>query len=459
MREGILPPQAIELETDLLGSFLLESNAIERVDFLTPEMFYRPEHQAIFKAIQKLNHDRKPIDYNTVTEQLEREKKLDEVGGIYKLVELTSRVSSSANIEYYSRVLYDKWYARELIKICTDITSKAYTGTDIDTLRASLDSGLIKLDEFENTQSVNLVDQLVEVRNTLKERQINTEQGVTSCVNTPLKGLNKLSNGGFHNGDLVILAARPAMGKTLVASEFAQHFAKSSPGAFLSLEMTTEQLILRMLRKSGASMYNMMNGTMTLDDWRGVDTGCGDLSNLYNISIKDNLYDLYKIGSYLRKLKKEKSLEWAVIDYLGLVETSDKSENRNLEIGKITRYLKKTAKELSIPIILLSQLNRNDAGKRPQLTDLRDSGNIEQDADTVIFIHRPEYYSESAVDDDGLTWKCRGELIVAKNRQGHVGTVIFQRDEGFSRIWDYDPSEFNDRFSVSKSAPAWDNPF
>lgn len=448
-----LPPQALDIESDLLGTFLLDMKAIDNADILREEMFYDPINQIIFRAIKILHNEYKPIDYNTVEEQLRTMGKLDDIGGAYKLMEITSKVSSSAHTEYYSAIIFDKWYARELIRICSNIVQGAYTGLDIDTLRANLDREIIKLDEFENTNSVSLIELLHEVKSNLKERQENKEKGIKTCIETPFNQLNYMMNGGFHNGDLVILAARPGMGKTKFASEFAEYFAKNAPGAFLSLEMTTEQLILRMFVKNGAEMRNMMTGEMKEQDWIAVDEKSGELSTYHNITFKDDLYELYKIGSFLRKLKKEKQLEWAVIDYLGLIEMSEKSETRNIEIGKMTRYFKKIAKELKIPIILLAQLNRNDVGKRPQLHDLRDSGNIEQDANSVLFIHRPSVYNQQAVDEDGISWNNRGELIIAKNRQGMIGSVVFQHDDKFSIITEW-KQENQDPFS-SERVESW----
>lgn len=431
-----IPPQAIEIENDVLGSFLLKKNAIDEADILREEMFYDTKNQIIFRAIKTLQNEQKPIDYNTVSEELKRIGKYEDVGGLLKLTKLTEVIS--VDVGYYSAVIFDKWYARELINISMKTMQDAYAGVGIDVLRENLDKKIIKLDEIENTFSLDLAEVLIEVKNTLKTRAENFSKGIKTCVETSLPQLNYFLNGGFHNGELIILAARPGMGKTKFASEFAEHFAKSSPGAFLSLEMSIEQLILRMFVKEGASMRNMLTGDIKEQDWFAIDRKSGELTTHFNITFKDDLYDLYQIGSFLRKLKKENKLEWAVIDYLGLIETSESYERRDIEIGKMTRYFKILAKELKIPILLLAQLNRNDVGKRPQLHELRDSGNIEQDANVVLFIHRPDIYNPYAVDDNGISWHNRGELIISKNRQGSLGSVIFEYDDRFSRIREWE---------------------
>ena len=240
----------------------MDRKAIDEADILKEEMFYSPEHQFIFRAIKTLHNERKPIDFNTVIEQLKSFKRLDDAGGVMKLVELTGRVGSTAHAGYYAGVIFDKWYARELIRISSNIIEGAYSNLDIDTLRANLDGEIIKLDDVDNSYSLNLDEVIHEVKTNLRQREMNRRRGIKTCVETPFDKLNEMLNGGFHHGDLVILAARPGLGKTKFASEFGEHFAKDSAGAFISLEMTIEQLVLRMFVKEGASMRCMMTGDM-----------------------------------------------------------------------------------------------------------------------------------------------------------------------------------------------------
>lgn len=446
---GKLPPQAIEIEESVLGALMLEKNAFERIsEILKPEMFYKTEHQKVFQSIQQLYHLNTAIDMHTVSEALKRSGCLDEIGGLYFLMELTSKIS--VNIETHALIIYQKWIARELIDISIKTQSEAFNeNVDVADIISGMERKLTEITDQSDDEDIPFVDVVSETKAHMIEVQKLREQGKDVALSTPLKALNEKLSGGFRPPELIILAARPAMGKTQVSIEFTEHFLNNGRGAFFSLEMKKTQILLRMVAKGGISMDNIKQGRMTHEEWMIADRRFGELSN-YDLSIFDKVRTIDGIVRRCRKLKRQNRLNFVAIDYLQLIRTNEKFGTRDLEVGYITNQLKSLAIELDVPVILLCQLNRDlekRGDKRPQLSDLRESGNIEQDADMVIFIHRPCYYDENATDEDGVSYKHRGELIIAKNRDGSTGSVSFEHDEQFKRIWDYNQEDYLRRHS------------
>lgn len=435
-------PQAIDVEKAILGSILTEKHAMDKIiDILKSDMFYLASHKIIYKSAVDLYNQNIPIDLFTIKEHL---KDNDIIDAMY-LFEITGK--TSVNLEEHALIVRQKWIAREIIKISAESQEKAYT-EDIADVISGMEKRLTEITE-NNDEEVDFVEILHSTKRYMVDMQRRREAGEDVALPTPLKQENELLAGGFRAPELIILAGRPAMGKTQIAVEHLESFLKHGSGAFFSLEMSKRQIMLRMIARSGVSLYNIRKGQMSNEEWRVVDERLGELSN-YKLSIFDNVRTINGIVSKCRKLKRKKSLDFVIIDYLQLVRTDEKFQTRDLEVGSITNKLKSLAIELDVPIVLLSQLNRETErtrGQRPVLSNLRDSGNIEQDADIVMLIHRPSYYNPEAVDGKGIPWRNRGELIIAKHREGSCGTVIFQHDEQFKRIWDYNEFDYSDTLS------------
>lgn len=435
-------PQAIDVEKAILGSILTEKSAMDKIiDMLKSDMFYLASHKIIYNSAVDLYNQNIPIDLFTIKEHL---KDNDIIDAMY-LFEITGK--TSVNLEEHALIVRQKWIAREIIKLSSESQEKAYT-EDIADVISGMEKRLTEITE-NNDEEVDFVEILHSTKRYMVDMQRRREAGEDVALPTPLKQENELLAGGFRAPELIILAGRPAMGKTQIAVEHLESFLKHGSGAFFSLEMSKRQIMLRMIARSGVSLYNIRKGQMSNEEWRVVDERLGELSN-YKLSIFDNVRTINGIVSKCRKLKRKKSLDFVIIDYLQLVRTDEKFQTRDLEVGSITNKLKSLAIELDVPIVLLSQLNRETErtrGQRPVLSNLRDSGNIEQDADIVMLIHRSSYYNPEAVDGKGIPWRNRGELIIAKHREGSCGTVIFQHDEQFKRIWDYNEFDYSDTLS------------
>lgn len=454
---GKLPPQALELEEDILGACMIDSGAFNLIsDYLKAEMFYKLEHQKIYSAMEKLDLNSQPIDIHTVTQQLTKDGTLEEVGGAYAIVLLTSRAAASAHIEFHAQIILQKFLSREMISLSSEIQTKAFDEKeDVDDVMnyfekrfTDLSTGIIPSEEAD------MVTCALKTKELLQTIQTEKDNG-TMFVKTPLAVLNKSLKGGFKGGQLVIVAGRPGAGKTQIGLNIAEKASETLYGLFFSLEMMKEEITQRLiLQDERISDYRMETGNMSNDEWIYVNEKLNEISEL-KLSIIDNESQFAKIRSTIRRKVREKKCDYAVIDYLQLIQTGISFQTRDLEIGFMTRNLKSLAKELNIPIILLSQLNRPEKGlkiRRPQLTDLRESGNIEQDADIVIFVHRPSYYDPQAIDDYGNSYQSRGILVKAKHRNGSVEDIEFEHDERFKRIWDYDRTYTE----TPKPVPAWE---
>ena len=428
---GKLPPQAIELEEADLGALMIEKDAYSLVsEILKPECFYKITHQKIFEAIMTLALHQEPIDMHTVTEQLRKSGTIDDIGGPYFITLLTAKVSSAAHLEYHARIIVQKFLARELIRISSEIQNKAFDDkTDVDDLMQESEGMLFEISQRNLKKDVTQINPIIEeARNRMQLAA--TKQGA-SGVPSGFHSLDKVTS-GWQRSDLIIIAARPAMGKTAFVLSMAKNMAVdyNTPIAVFSLEMSNVQLVNRLIMNvCQLEGEKIKNGQLDKYEWEKFDK---DINMLLDapIYVDDTpSLSVFELRSKARRLVREHKVECLVIDYLQLMNASGMGfGSREQEVSIISRSLKGLAKELDIPIIALSQLNRGVEGrtgiegKRPQLSDLRESGAIEQDADMVCFIHRPEYYKITE-DAQGNSLLGIAEIIVAKHRNGATADV------------------------------------
>jgi len=428
---GKLPPQAPELEEAVLGALMIEADAYAIIsDLLKPECFYKIAHQKIYESIQTLAIHQQPIDMHTVTEQLRKSGYIDEVGGPYYITLLTAKVNSAAHLEYHSRIIMQKYLARELIRISSEIQTKAFDEkTDVDDLMQESEGMLFEISQRNLKKDVTQINPVIEEARKRMQQAAN-RQG-TSGVQSGFHQLDKITS-GWQRSDLIIIAARPAMGKTAFILSMAKNMAVSYnvPVAVFSLEMSNVQLVNRLIMNvCQLEGDKIKNGQLEPYEWQKFDR---DITQLLDapIYIDDTpSLSIFELRSKARRLVREHHIQVLIIDYLQLMNASGMSfGSREQEVSIISRSLKGLAKELDIPIIALSQLNRGVEGrtgiegKRPQLSDLRESGAIEQDADMVCFIHRPEYYKLTE-DTQGNSLIGIAEIIIAKHRNGATGDL------------------------------------
>ncbi|MDO9153593.1 MAG: replicative DNA helicase [Paludibacter sp.] len=428
---GKLPPQALELEEAVLGAIMIEKDAYSIVsEILKPECFYKETHQKIFEAIMSLAVHQEPIDMHTVTEQLRKNGTIDDIGGPYYITLLTAKVSSAAHLEYHSRIIVQKFLARELIRISSEIQTKAFDDKiDVDDLMQEAEGMLFEVSQRNLKKDVTQINPVIEeARNRML---LAAQKQGASGVPSGFHALDKITS-GWQKSDLIVIAARPAMGKTAFILSMAKNIAVdyNTPVAVFSLEMSNVQLVNRLIMNvCQLEGEKIKNGQLDKYEWEKFDR---DINQLIDapIFIDDTpSLSIFELRSKARRLVKEHKISCLIIDYLQLMNASGMSfGSREQEVSIISRSLKGLAKELDMPIIALSQLNRGVEGrtgiegKRPQLSDLRESGAIEQDADMVCFIHRPEYYKITE-DSQGNSLLGIAEIIVAKHRNGATGDI------------------------------------
>lgn len=439
---GRVPPRDLDLEQAVLGGLMLEKDAYTAVcDILKPESFYDPGHQKIYEAIQTLGARQAAIDMLTVMEQLKLNDTLAEVGGPAVLAELTSRVTSAANIEYHARIVAQKYMARELISFASEIESKAFDeSNDVDDLMQEAEGKLFEISQRNLKKDVTQIDPVI--TDAIKQMQVaqNRASGL-SGLETGYTDLDKLTS-GWQNSDLIIIAARPAMGKTAFVLSMAKNMAVnySTPLAIFSLEMSNLQLVNRLISNvAEISGSKIKSGNLTDIEWQQLFARIKFLTGAPLYIDDTPSLSIFELRTKARRLVREHGVKIIIIDYLQLMNASGmRFGSREQEVSMISRSLKQLAKELNIPIIALSQLNRSVEsradGKRPQLSDLRESGAIEQDADIVCFIHRPEYYTKSGVDAEGKDIRGLAEFIIAKHRSGAVDDVDMRFRAEFARF-------------------------
>jgi replicative DNA helicase len=431
---GKLPPQATEIEEAVIGALMLEKDAYGIIsDLLRPESFYKPEHSKIYKAITDLAYKQEPVDMHTVTEQLRRNGDLESVGGPYYITLLTAKVASSAHIEYHARIIAQKYLARELIRLSSDVQTKAFDDkTDVDELMQEAEGKLFEISQRNLKKDVQQINPVIEEAIKRIQAAYNRTDGL-SGVQTGFNDLDKITS-GWQKSDLVIIAARPAMGKTAFVLSMAKNMAVdyNSPVAVFSLEMSNVQLVNRLIMNvCELEGEKIKNGKLEPYEWQQLDSKIRNLQDAPLYIDDTPSLSVFELRTKARRLVREHNVKTIIIDYLQLMNASGMAfGSREQEVSIISRSLKGLAKELDIPIIALSQLNRSvesrtgtgSDAKRPQLSDLRESGAIEQDADMVCFIHRPEYYKITE-DAEGNDLRGIGEIIIAKHRNGAVGDV------------------------------------
>lgn len=459
---GKVPPQAVDLEQAVLGAMMLEKNAVnETIDILTANSFYDPKHYYIFKAIVELFGSSSPIDLLTVVNKLKKDGELELAGGAVYVSQLTNRIASAAHVEYYARVISQKHIQREIIRMCSEVLKDAFEETtDVFELLNKAESDLFKIAENNMKKNVDSMQNVV--KEAIREIEIASKNsdGI-SGVPTGFRELDKLTS-GWQRSDMIVIAARPAMGKTAFVLSMARNTAVDygMGVAIFSLEMSSVQLVKRLISsESRISAEKLRKGDLREDEFIQLHARINKLSTA-PIYIDDTPgISVFDLRAKCRRLKMMHNIELIIIDYLQLMTAGGNKGvgNREQEISTISRSIKEIAKELNVPIVALSQLSRSvesrGGDKRPLLSDLRESGAIEQDADIVSFIYRPEYYglieNESGESNAGV-----GEIIVAKHRNGALDTVRLKfigQYARFDNIESYGDDEFT-TFSSSMNA-------
>lgn len=440
---GHLQPQAVELEQAVLGALMIEKDAYYQVsEILRPESFYDNRHKIIYEAIRRLNLEEKPVDILTVTEQLRSTNQLEEVGGPFYITQLSGMVASSAHIEYHARIIAQKATARALISYTSGIQTKAFDATtDIDELMQEAEGKLFELSQTNMKKDYTQIDPVIKEAYEMLQKAAARTDGM-SGIPSGFHALDKMTS-GWQNSDLVILAARPAMGKTAFALSMAKNIAvdQKIPVAVFSLEMANVQLVNRLIvNVCEIKGETLKSGQLKPFEWNQLDFRIKQLTGVPLYLDDTPSLSVFELRTKARRLVREHGVKIIMIDYLQLMNASGMGfGSRQEEVSTISRSLKGLAKELNIPILALSQLNRgveNREGgdKRPQLSDLRESGAIEQDADMVLFIHRPEYYKIYQDPETGRDLRGKAEIIVAKHRNGAVGNVLLSFRGEYARF-------------------------
>lgn len=448
MIEERVPPQNIEAEQAVLGAMLIDKDAIAKAsEILTSSDFYREAHRVIFNAMLELYNKNEAVDMVTVTEILKRDNKLEDIGGLAYITSLANVVLTAANVKYHADIVAEKSVLRQLVRVSTEIAAMGYEANeDVGTLLDTAESRILEISNRKKKADFTPINDVLMESVQNIEKLINNKGGLTGLP-SGFADLDKLTS-GLHPSDFIILAARPSMGKTALALNIVQNVAlrahKKIGGeprsvAFFSLEMSKEQLVNRMLcAEAGIDSQRLRVGEMGDKDWDALWGAC-DLMSKAKIYIDDTAgITVMDMRSRARRLKAEHGLDLIVVDYLQLMQGSGKRNNsgdRQQEVSEISRSLKALARELDVPVLALSQLSRSVEArqvKRPMLSDLRESGSLEQDADIVAFLYREDYYNPE-------TENKHTELIIAKHRNGPVDTVNlffhkqFTKFVGFSK--------------------------
>lgn len=439
-----IPPQNIEAEQSVLGAMLLEKEAIVRVmEILRPDDFYHDAHRIIYQGISELFNRSEPVDLITLSEQLRQRDSLESVGGVTYLTALVNSVPTAANVEHYARIVEEKAVLRKLIRVSTEIVSNCYNSNEeVEKIIDQAEQLIFNISQHRTSESFSLIKNVLMETFEKIEYLYNHKGGVTG-VASGFADLDRITS-GFQPSDLIIIAARPSMGKTALCLDIARNAAINSklPVAIFSLEMSKDQLAQRMLcAEARVEGQRLRTGFLTEKDWPRLTYALGRLSEA-PIFIDDTpSISIMEMRTKARRIKAEHGLGLMVIDYLQLMQSSNRIESRQQEISEISRSLKALARELKIPVIALSQLSRaveSRQDKKPMLSDLRESGAIEQDADVVIFIYRDEYYNaikeEDIISGKKTDNKGKAEIIVAKQRNGPIGSIELGFQKEFARF-------------------------
>jgi replicative DNA helicase len=449
---GKIQPQAVPLEEAVLGALMLDRDALPVImDILRPDSFYLEKHQHIYRAVIRLFERSNPVDLLTVTEELRKSGDLEKAGGGYYLVDLTSRVASAANIEYHARIIAQKHIQRELIRVGTQTIKDAYEDTtDVFNLLDEAEKNLFGITQNNLSRSYESMGTLSsKVLKQIEELALKKD-GLTG-VPTGFTNLDRLTS-GWQPSDLIIVAARPGMGKTSFVLAMALNAARdfNKGVALFSLEMASTQLVQRLISmEAEIGGSKLRNGKMEDYEWQQLQSTVEKLSTV-PVFIDDTPgINIFELRAKCRRLKQQHDIQIIIIDYLQLMTGSTENNrggNREQEIAGISRALKSMAKELSVPVIALSQLSRavevRGGSKKPQLSDLRESGSIEQDADIVSFIYRPEYY-QILEDENGQSLKGVAEIIIAKHRHGALETIKLKFTDTFAKFGNLEDPAFS----------------
>ncbi|UWX55955.1 replicative DNA helicase [Maribacter litopenaei] len=479
LERGKIPPQAVDLEEVVLGAMMIDKKGVDEViDILHPDVFYKDAHRFIYEAIFVLFEESQPVDLLTVSSQLKKAGKLEAVGGDFYLIKLTQKVASSAHIEFHARIILQKYIQRSLIKISNEIIEDAYDeSTDVFDLLDNAEAKLYDVTQGNLKRSAETAQNLV-IQAKKKIEEIANREGL-SGIPSGFDKLDKLTS-GWQPSDLIIVAARPGMGKTALTLSMAGNMAVNSntPVAFFSLEMSSVQLITRLISsETGLSSEKLRTGKLEKHEWEQLNVKVKTLEKAPLFIDDTPSLSIFDLRAKARRLASQHGIKMIMIDYLQLMTAggSQKGGNREQEISTISRNLKALAKELNVPVIALSQLSRavetRGGSKRPILSDLRESGAIEQDADIVSFIYRPEYYKIEEWDDEERTpTQGQAEFIVAKHRNGGLDNIRlkFIGSQGkFDNLDDFDsPFEFQSKMNdneenpfITKNLPSADDAF
>lgn len=447
--QGKMPPNAVEFEKLVIGTFLIDKKALDfSIDLLKEDVFYDPRHQEIYGAILKLYRDNHPVDMMTVIQELKRTSKLNLAGGDAYIIELTLGVSSSAHIEYHVRVVLEKYILRSLINVSGNVIDESYKeSTDVFTLLDQAEKSFFDITNGTIKKGFDTANTLVHEA-LEKVKSLRDKQGL-SGIPSGFKAVDK-ETGGWQPSDLIIIAARPAMGKTAFILSMARNIAvdQNIPLALFSLEMASVQLIMRMISsETGISSENLRKGTLSDEEWERLFSNVSNLEKAPLYIDETPALSIFDFRAKCRRLVMQHGVKIIMVDYLQLMTASSGKGpgNREQEISTISRSLKAIAKELAVPVIALSQLSRsveNRPGKRPQLSDLRESGAIEQDADIVSFIYRPEYYKIDMWEDETPSAN-QAELIIAKHRNGSTEDVRLAFHGSMARFSDLGDDNFD----------------
>ncbi len=466
LEKGKIPPQAVDLEEVVLGAMMIDKKGVDEViDILHPDVFYKDAHRFIYEAIFILFEESQPVDLLTVSSQLKKSGKLEVCGGDFYLIKLTQKVASSAHIEFHARIILQKYIQRSLIKISGEIIEDAYDeATDVFDLLDTAEAKLYDVTQGNLKRSAETAQDLV-IQAKKRIEEIAGKEGM-SGIPSGFDKLDKLTS-GWQPSDLIIVAARPGMGKTALTLSMARNMAVNSnmPVAFFSLEMSSVQLITRLISsETGLSSEKLRTGKLEKHEWEQLNVKVKSLEKAPLFIDDTPSLSIFDLRAKARRLASQHGIKMIMIDYLQLMTAggSQKGGNREQEISTISRNLKALAKELNVPVIALSQLSRavetRGGSKRPVLSDLRESGAIEQDADIVSFIYRPEYYKIEEWDDEEHTpTQGQAEFIVAKHRNGGLENIRlkFIGNQGkFDNLDDFDsPFEFQSKMNANEENP------
>ncbi len=451
---GKMPPQAVELEEAVLGALMLEKDALTNViDILKAEAFYKEAHERIFAAIERLFTRSEPVDILTVTQELKKTGEIELVGGAYYITQLTNRVASAANAEFHARIVAQKYIQRELIRTSTETIKDAYEeSSDVFDLLDKAEKSLFSIVEGNIKKNYDKMSTLI--RKAIEQiEHTKNNKGQFSGIPSGLTALDRLTS-GWQKSDLVIIAARPAMGKTALVLTMARNAAVDfqKPVAIFSLEMSSLQLVTRLIAsESEISSDKIKKGNLEEYEFQQLNEKIKKIAEAPLFIDDTPGLSVFELRAKARRLKEQHGIALIIVDYLQLMTAGGEGKgNREQEIATISRSLKGLAKELEVPVIALSQLSRavetRGGDKKPQLSDLRESGAIEQDADMVMFIHRPEYYNITE-DENGMDTRGVAELIIAKHRNGPVDSAKTRYIGQFTKFADLDALDQNTSYS------------